>query len=313
MSIGTTPDRPALQRSEAPTDFGRTKPAFSILVPCYNEELSIVDTVRRLRANLQFNEPYELIVVNDGSTDASAERLRELAAEDPDLVVVSHERNRGYGASLKTGIRQAASDLIVITDADGTYPIDRIGEMLSLADRHDMVVGSRNGDNVSYSWLRRIPKVFLRRYASWLAGRNIPDINSGFRVFRRDLAERFLHILPDGFSFTTTITLAMLTNRYRVYYLPISYSARVGRSKIQPVRDTLRFVQLIIRTGMYFAPLRVFSPIILLLSLAFAGSLVYDVLALGDLTDKTVILLMFAMNTTFFALLADMIDKRSGN
>jgi hypothetical protein len=135
-------------------------------------------------------------------------------------------------------------------------------------------------------------------------------MNSGLRVFRREVAQRFLGILPDGFSFTTTITLAMLTNSYAVNYVPIDYSERIGRSKIRPIRDTLNFVQLIARTGVYFAPLRVFLPIASLLGVACVASAAYDVLVLDNLTDKTVLLALFAMNTAMFAALADMIDKR---
>jgi hypothetical protein len=172
-------------------------------------------------------------------------------------------------------------------------------------------VGARIGSNVKYPLIRRIPKIFLKRYASYAAGASIPDINSGMRVFRRSVAARFLKILPNGFSFTTTITIAMLTNGYEVKYVPISYAGRVGTSKIKPIRDTLKFIQLILRTGMYFAPLRVFLPFVGLLLLGFAVSLAYDVLVLKDLTEKTLLLLLFALNTGLFALLADMIEKRA--
>lgn len=306
-TLTTQAQHPALHR---PTRHD-TKAAFSVVVPCYNEEDAIRDTVSSLRESLADQESYELIFVNDGSTDGTGQILQELVAEHSELTVVMHDKNRGYGAALKSGIRHAASDWIVITDADGTYPNSELGEILALAGRYDMVVGSRTGDNVRYPFLRRIPKLFLRSYASWIAGRRIPDLNSGMRVFRRDLAERFLRILPDGFSFTTTITLALLTNRYKVYYHPIGYSPRIGRSKIQPIRDTLRFIQLIVRTGVYFAPLRIFSPFIAALGLAGVVSTIYDVFVLGDLTDKTILLFLFAMNTAFFALVADMIDKRS--
>jgi hypothetical protein len=131
------------------------------------------------------------------------------------------------------------------------------------------------------------------------------------RVFRKDAALRFISILPDTFSFTTTITLAMLTNYRSVKYVPIDYGRRIGKSKIRPVKDTLRFSLLILRTGMYFAPARVLFPIIVLLGLSTLGSLTYD-FVIGNLTDKTVILAMFTMNTSMLALLADMIDKRSG-
>jgi glycosyltransferase involved in cell wall biosynthesis len=291
----------------------KSRPAFSVIVPCFNEEHSIRKTVQGLRSALRGQPNFELIIVDDGSTDESANILKEVVADDPELTVATHQRNQGYGAALKTGIRHATSEIIVITDADGTYPNERIPELVSLSAHYDMVVGSRTGDNVNYPVIRSIPKVFLKAYASWLAGTSIPDINSGMRIFRRDVAERFLGILPDTFSFTTTITLALLTNHYRVFFLPISYAVRTGKSKIKPVRDTLRFVQLIVRTGIYFAPLRVFSPFIVILSLGFIISFIYDVFVLVDLTERTMLLFMSTLSTTFFALLADMIDKRSNN
>jgi glycosyltransferase involved in cell wall biosynthesis len=288
------------------------KLAFSVVVPCFNEEGAIRATIHSLRDALAGEVNYELILIDDGSTDGTSAVMQDVAAEDGNVTVVRHESNRGYGAALKTGIRHASSDWIVITDADGTYPNEKLPELLALAGKYDMVVGSRTGDQVTYPLLRRIPKIFLRAYACWISGTNIPDLNSGMRVFRRDLAEQFLGILPDGFSFTTTITLALLTNRHRVCYHPINYAPRIGRSKIQPIRDTLRFLQLIVRTGMYFAPLRVFSPFILLLGAGGITSAAYDIFVLDNLTDKTILLFLFAMNTAFFALVADMIDKRSG-
>ncbi|PCI58761.1 MAG: glycosyl transferase family 2, partial [Kordiimonadales bacterium] len=151
----------------------------------------------------------------------------------------------------------------------------------------------------------------LRHWVSWIARYPVPDINSGFRVFRRDIALKYIGILPDSFSFTTTITLAMLTNYHRVKYEPINYRARVGKSKIKPIRDTLRFIMLILRTGTYFAPLRVFFPLIAIMIMLATASLIYDITVLRNLTDKTVLLYLFSMNTGMFALLADMIDKRS--
>ena len=287
-------------------------PRFSLIVPCYNEVEAILSTLASLRLVLAGHGPYELIVVNDGSCDGSGELLRQAEAADPSLLVVHHPHNRGYGAALKSGIRRATSEWIVITDADGTYPIHRIPDLVAQAQDADMVVGARIGADVKYPLVRQIPKILLKGYASYAAGTPIPDINSGMRVFRRSVTMRFLKILPDGFSFTTSITIAMLTNNYEVVYLPISYGGRIGRSKIRPIRDTLTFVQLVLRTGMYFAPLRVFLPLVGLLLAGFAVSLAYDIWVLHDLTEKTLILLLFALNTALFALLADMIDKRSG-
>lgn len=288
-------------------------PPFSLVVPCYNEEGAIRETVEQLAAALDSaGSEYELMVVDDGSNDGTAAILQDLARRHPRLRILEHERNRGYGAALKTGIIAARFNLIAITDADGTYPHDCLPDLVAAAAENDMVVGARVGPDVQYSKFRAVPKLFLRYWASWLAGRNIPDINSGMRVFRKDVVTRFLRILPDTFSFTTTITLAMLTNYYRVAYVPIGYSARIGKSKIRPFSDTLRVIVLLVRTGTYFAPLRLLAPVVAILAVLSFASLAYDIFVLRNLTDKTVILFLFAMNTGMFALLADMIDKRTG-
>jgi glycosyltransferase involved in cell wall biosynthesis len=284
---------------------------FAVIVPCYNERDSIGTVVESILKYCATSGPYDLIVVDDGSSDGSAEALRRLRQRHPEVQVLTHAQNRGYGAALKTGIRHTSAELIVITDADRTYPNECIPELLGWAQRVDMVVGARQIDPTIYPLSRRIAKCFLSKYAAWIVGQAIPDINSGLRVMRRAVVEQFFHILPDTFSFTTTITVAMLTNYYTVQYVPVSYAARVGRSKIKPIRDTLRFLHLILRTGMYFAPLRVFLPVATVLSLLSLGSLAYDVLVLHDLTEKTLLLVLFALNTAMLALLADMFDKRS--
>jgi glycosyltransferase involved in cell wall biosynthesis len=282
--------------------------AFSVLVPAHNEEEGILDTIGGLQERLApLAEKSEIIVIDDGSTD----RTRALLEGCSGIRVVHHDRNRGYGAALKTGIRHARHQLIVITDADGTYPNERIPDLVRLAGRAEMVVGSRTGGNVDSPALRSVPKWFLKRFAEWLVRREIPDINSGLRVFRRDTVAEFIGILPDTFSFTTTITLAMLTNSYAVHYEPIDYRRRVGKSKIKPIRDTLRIAQLILRTGMYFAPLRVFLPVSLLFGAGFLVSLCIDVFVRRDLTEATLVLLVASTQLAMFALLADMFDKRS--
>lgn len=282
--------------------------AFSLVIPVYNEKLAIETTLDYLQDSLRSTScDYEIIVVNDGSTDGTGEILRNCRQ----IRLIEHRKNRGYGAALKTGIRNAKYPLIVITDGDGTYPNERIPELVALAAHADMVVGARVGANVKYPTIRKIPKWFLVRFAEWISRTEIPDLNSGMRVFHKGIVERFLNILPDTFSFTTTITLAMLTNNYIVHYEPIDYHYRVGKSKIKPVQDTLRFVQLILRVGVYFAPLRVFMPIAMIFFLGFLTTLFTDVFIRADLTERTLILFVASTQTAMFALLADMIDKRT--
>lgn len=290
-----------------------TDPMVSVLVPCYNEENAIDETIRMLDGALAVLESYEIIAIEDGSVDKTVERLDALAAEFPRLRIVRHDRNRGYGAALKTGMRYADAELIAITDADGTYPIKDLPKLIQLARDADMdmVVGARTGANVTYSTLRKIPKFFLHRWVNWIVNTKVPDINSGMRVFRKDMAQKFVRILPNGFSFTITITISALRNNYRVLYEPIDYYQREGKSKIHPIKDTLRFVQIIGRTGMYFAPLRILTPLIMLLILASIISLGYDTFVLKDLTEKSLVLLTMSLNVGIFAILADMIDKRS--
>ena len=287
----------------------------TIIIPCFNEAGAIEHTVYQIVKNIMHNQDYRstLIVVDDGSTDGSRERLRQLSEElsQDYFRVVMHTRNLGYGAALKTGIQRSQSDLICITDADGTYPNERILELLSQAQDRDMVVGARVGEDVTYSKIRSIPKMILVPWVSFLCGTNVPDMNSGLRVFRRDVAMRYLKILPDGFSFTTTITICFLRNRYDVLFTPISYSRRIGKSHIKPIKDTLRFVQLITRTGMYFAPMRLLMPIFIFFATLFCLSGLFDIFILQDLTDKTILFALICVQVAMFALLADMIDKRS--
>ena len=289
----------------------------SIIIPCYNEKNAIRETIEGIGSVIReakLND-VEIIAVNDGSTDGSEHVLNALTAESlsGNLLVVHHKRNQGYGAALKTGIRRSQSDYICITDADGTYPNERIPELIEQITSKDldMVVGARIGPNVDYSKIRSIPKMILVPWVSFLCGTDVPDMNSGLRIFRRDRSLDFLKLLPDGFSFTTTITICLLRNRYAVEFTPISYAKRIGKSHIKPVRDTLRFTQLILRTGMYFAPLRLLSPLIVSLAALFSASGLYDLIALNNLTDKTVLLGFASLNVFMFALLADMIDKRS--
>jgi glycosyltransferase involved in cell wall biosynthesis len=289
-----------------------TSPVVTVLVPCYNEEDAATETIEKLDAALSPLGEFEILAIEDGSEDSTLSVLRGLEQRFPRLRVVEHGQNRGYGAALKTGMRHATSELVAIIDADGTYPIADLPKLVGMMGDQDMVVGARTGQNVSYPLIRKIPKYFLKAWINWIVQQKVPDINSGMRVFRKSMAQKFVRVLPNGFSFTITITISALRNNYRVRFEPIDYFARTGKSKISPIKDTLRFLQIIGRTGMYFAPLRILSPLILMLGVATMASIGYD-LYIQDMTEKTLLLLTAFLNMGMFAMLADMIDKRSGN
>jgi len=281
----------------------------SIVIPAYNEEKSIGRVIDEVRKELdQHDLRYEIIVVDDGSKD------RTLAeAEEKEVLVVQHPQNIGYGAALKTGINHAGGENIAILDADQTYPIDRLMDLYQWTDRFPMVVGARQGKNASIPLFRRPVKWILRRLAQFLCEMEIPDLNSGFRIFRKDVACKFFHMLPAGFSFTTTITLCCLTNGYFIKYVPISYRKRVGKSKIRPFHDTINFLSIILRTIVCFNPLKIFIPVSLFFFLLFIASLAYDLIQLKNITEKTILFFVAGVQVNIIGLLSDLIDKRLGN
>lgn len=285
----------------------------TLVVPVYNEARSAADLPARLAQALRrLPGGSEAILVEDGSTDGTGEVL-EAALEGKDggtVRLLRHRRNKGYGAALKTGIEAARHDLIAIADADGTYPLEALPKLL--AEIHAgaaMVVGARRlSDQPSE---RRLAKVVLNGFASHLAGRRIPDLNSGLRIFRRQHARRHWRMLPDGFSFTTTITMSLLGDGEEVAYVPIKYRRRVGTSKIRPVRDMAAFMLLIARMAMAFNPLRIFGPAGLLLIAAGLALLVGRAFMAHPFgVATTVVLLVGGLQAIAIGLLADLINRR---
>ena len=285
----------------------------SIIIPAYNEQNGIGDVLTALIEQLgQTKLVHEIIVVDDGSKDNTA----KVIADHNTIKLIQHRQNQGYGAALKTGIRNAQHDVICITDADGTYPNERIVELVHhLTENNlDMVVGARTGDNVAIPLIRRPAKWVIGQLANLVAGQTIPDINSGLRVFRKQVCLRFFNLLPNGFSFTTTITLGMMTNAYQVDYIPINYHMRVGKSKIKPIRDTLNFVQLILRMALYFAPLKVFMPASIVLILTGIGWGVFSLTILDQFADvSTLLLVLTGIQIGMVGLLAELINRRVPN
>ncbi|MGO8747132.1 MAG: glycosyltransferase family 2 protein [Thermoguttaceae bacterium] len=238
--------------------------AVSVIIPAFNEEGEIGDVVDRIGKTLaERGMPHEILVVDDGSCDRTAATAKEHGA-----TVLSHPDNMGYGRSLKDGIASAAHDLIAITDADGTYPVERLPELIEHVQRYHMVVGCRTGIAYRGNLLKLMGRRCFKILAEYTTGREIPDVNSGFRVFRRSQALPFFPSISSGFSFTTTITLVYLLTGMYVHYVPIEYHKRLGgRSKVRQVRDTLRAFQIIIETILRYNPIKAF----LLLALPFAA------------------------------------------
>jgi glycosyltransferase involved in cell wall biosynthesis len=285
--------------------------SLSVIIPVYNEENNIKITITKVHEVLEKSaiKEYEIIAVDDGSTDNTTVVLKESTLN---CHLVTHEQNKGYGAALKSGIRKSKYDIIAITDADGTYPIKDIPKLYNRMNDCDMVVGARTGKKVKIPLIRRPAKWLLAKLANYLAETKIPDLNSGLRLFRKVDVYRLWGILPRGFSFTTTLTLAMLTNDMQVKFIPIDYMKRKGKSKIRPIRDTLNFIQLIVRTVLYFNPLKIFVPIALLLFLLSLGVFVYSSFAMDRILDTTVsILFVASIQMLSIGMIADIIDKRN--
>lgn len=285
------------------TDPNKKIDGLSLVMPAYNEEGGIEAALASAHDALARIEiETEIIVVDDGSTDRTLE-----IAEAAGVRVVALPENCGYGAALKAGIAAAKYDHIAITDADGTYPASALPAMLEHADRYDMVVGARIGPNAAIPMVRRPAKLVLTWLASYLAGRHIPDLNSGLRIIDKTLVNRFLHILPSGFSFTTTITLSALCNDYLVYYHPIDYYERVGESKIRATH-AFEFLMLVLRTVVYFNPLKVFLPAGAVFFVIGFSKFIYD-LADGNFSETALMGLLGAFLMWAVGLLADQIAR----
>jgi len=281
---------------------------FSVLIPAFNEENAISGVVKELQGIMRKVGNYEIIVINDGSTDNTGRALKKISG----IKLIEHENNRGYGSSLKTGLRNAKGEWIIITDADGTYPNKEIPKLIKNSGKYDMVVGSRTGENVQIPLMRKPAKWFLGLMANYVSGKKIPDLNSGLRIFRKQDAMQFFRMYPNGFSFTTTITLAYLTNGMGIHYEPINYFKREGKSKIHPIKDTVNFVSLIIRVGTYFKPLKIFIPVSVLLFIISIAIFLYSAFVLNRVMDITVtIIALSALQIVLFGLLADTIAKRA--
>lgn len=295
------------------------QPGISVIMPAYCEEDFVGKQIEAVHETLESHEmEHEIIVVDDGSEDRTSEEALLSGAR-----LLKHPENRGYGAALKTGIQAAKNDLIVIIDADGTYPAEVIPELVDQLGTADMVVGARTGENVHDPWIRQPAKWLLRGLAAWISGQSIPDLNSGLRAFRRECVMQYFPVLPNRFSFTSTVTLAYMADDYKVVYHPINYYPRVGNSKIVPWHF-MDFLILIIRMSMMFNPLKVFVPLALIFGSLGILKTIYDMIALffrnptkgwelllqPVLSTSAVLLLFVGLQLMMIGMVADGVVRR---
>ncbi|MEW6235264.1 MAG: glycosyltransferase family 2 protein [Candidatus Omnitrophota bacterium] len=272
----------------------------TVVIAAYNEEAAIGQVVGGLKAALRDAE-HEILVVDDGSSDATAEKAAAAGAQ-----VIRHRVNRGYGASLKTGIRKAKYDLILTFDGDGQHdPNDALRLLQALKQGCDIAIGVRDGRSFQYA--SRMPgKSLLQGFAGFLAGVKPADVNSGLRLFRKVDVMNYFPLLPNGFSFSTTLTLAMLKDAYELSEIPIQTHPRQGRRSTVNLGDGLRTAMLIVRIAALFNPLKVFTPISLLLFLlGFAYAALNILLREWNVPSGAELLMIAGVIVFFFGVLAD--------
>lgn len=281
----------------------------SVIIPAYNEAEAINGVLDELESVLDKSGlKHEVIIVDDGSTDGTAAALA-----GHDVRIFTHPENKGYGSSLKTGIRNAKGDIIVITDADGTYPAAMIPALVEdvASGGYDMSVGARTGSDVNIPAIRKPAKYIIKKLADYLTETKIPDINSGLRAFKRDVALRFFHLYPSGFSFTTTITLALLSDGYNVKYTPINYNVRAGgKSKIRPLHDFANFLMLVVKIICYFNPLKVFLPACFAFLTVGGSYTLYTMIMYHNITDAGALCMLFGFQIGFMGLITDVMVRR---
>ncbi len=280
----------------------------SVVIPVFNERDTLAKELDRVRSSLDASRhSFEIIVVDDGSTDGSTDELKAIDG----IRLISFRENRGTGTARRAGTSSARGSIVVWTDADMTLPNEQIAGLVDHLEGHDQVVGARRTEEGTARFLRRPMKWLIRRLASYLMKKPIPDLNCGFRAFRRDVALQFLHMLPEGFSCTTTMTMSFLANGYSVAYLPIDYVRREsGRSKFHWWRGTKDYLTQVVRLVLSYHPLRVFGPVGIALTLLAVAKLGYDWTATNfHLAANTLLIFFAAFLTVVVGFLADLIVR----
>jgi len=279
----------------------------SIILPVYNEAAHLVKEVERVRKAMDASPySYEIIVVDDGSTDNSA----QVAAGIEGIRFLHFLQNRGSGSARKAGTKAARGRVTVWTDVDMTYPNDTIPQLVAELDGYDQVVGARTSEEGTHKALRVPAKWLIRRLAQFLTSTKIPDLNSGFRAFRTDVARQYLDQLPPGFSCVTTITMTFLANGYSVKYMEIDYAKRAGESKFHWYKDTRRYATQVVRMILSYNPLRIFMPVGLTLTAIGVVKLIVDIIGMNwHVAADTLLILFAAFQVIAIGLLADLVTR----
>jgi len=279
----------------------------SVVMPVFNEVGHLHAELERIQGALDKSPyRYELVVIDDGSTDGSTEALELVEG----IRLIRFAQNRGSGLSRKVGTQAARGEVVVWTDVDMSYPNDRIPWLVDQLKGFDQVVGARTSEEGTKKALRVPAKWFIRMLAQYLTQTSIPDLNSGFRAFRRPVALQYLKFLPVGFSCVTTITMAFLANGYSVRYVDILYAKRAGSSKFHWSTDTRKYVTQVIRMVLTYNPLRVFLPLGFFLLAVGSAKLVFDFVDKDfRVGTNTIVLLMAAFQVMVMGLLADLVGR----
>ncbi|HEX8497600.1 MAG TPA: glycosyltransferase family 2 protein [Actinomycetales bacterium] len=298
----------------APADQPPVPPYVTVVLPAYNEQDHVMAEVERICRSLDESElTYEVLAIDDASTDGTLAVLREAEQRYQHVKVVPFRRNGGSGTARRIGTQMARGQIVVWTDADMTYPNERIPELVRILrddESYDQVVGARTTEEGSHKILRVPAKWLIRKVAERLSNQKIPDLNSGLRAFRRSVSLPYLRLLPPGFSCVTTITLSFLSNQHDIKYVEIDYAKRAGSSKFHFVKDAYRYILQVLRMVMYFNPLKVLMPPALwLLLIGFVKAVVDMVRHPFYFPASTVLLIVTGLMIGSLALLSDLVVR----
>ncbi len=272
----------------------------TVILPAFNEEKIIGEVISSIK---KVNDTWDILVIDDASSDNTAE-----IAASQGATVISHPYNKGNGAAIKTGIRNAANEILILMDADGQHTPDDIPQLLDAMKNHDMIVGARKKGSEG-SLHRNLANWFYNIFATYLCGQKIFDLTSGFRVVRKSVIKKFLYLFPNTFSYPTTSTLSLIRAGYSVSYVPIHVKKRIGKSKIRIFKDGVRFFIIMFRITMLFKPIKVFFPASILLFLTGCSYYLYTFITQHRFTNMSLLLFISSANIFLLGLIAEQIAQ----